>query len=367
MFNNIKNIDSIDSPTLIVFPEIVESNIKEMVRMVGDVNRLRPHIKTHKTAEGIRMMQMHGINKFKCATIAEAELLGMNKAEDVILAHQPVGPRIERLYQVTILYPATNFSCITDNIDSAQKINDVFEKHQSVIDVYIDLNIGMNRTGISPSEDVIKLYESIREMKSLKFRGMHVYDGHHRQANPIEKITACDASFEQVLTLKKSFTEKGYEFGTIVAGGSPSFSVHATKNDRECSPGTNIFWDHGYATICPEQQFNPAVYILTRVISILSDHKLCVDLGHKSVAAENEISKRFFFPEYPNAKAVSQSEEHLVLEFPEKHSFKTGDMLCGIPYHICPTVALHEFLTEVVNNEITGSWHVLARRRKINC
>ena len=367
MFNDVKNINSIDSPALIVFPAIVESNIKEMVRMVGDVNRLRPHIKTHKTAEGIRMMQGHGINKFKCATIAEAELLGMNNATDVILAHQPVGPRIERLYQVATLYPTTNFSCITDNIDSAKKINDVFEKHESVIGIYIDLNIGMNRTGISPNDAVIELHEAIGEMKSLNFRGMHVYDGHQRHPDPIKKSLACENSFNQVLELKKKFDEKAYKFGTIVAGGSPSFSYHATKNDRECSPGTNIFWDHGYAGICPEQHFKPAVYILTRVISVLSDKKICVDLGHKSVAAENDISKRVYFPEYPNAKAISQSEEHLVLEFQEEHTLKTGDMLCGIPYHICPTVALHEYLTEVVNDEITGAWHVTARRRKINC
>ena len=103
------------------------------------------------------------------------------------------------------------------------------------------------------------------------------------------------------------------------------------------------------------------------MISVLSDHKICVDLGHKSVAAENDISKRVFFPEYPNAKAISQSEEHLVLEFLDNHNFAIGDLLTGIPYHICPTVALHEYLTEVVNDEITGAWHVLARRRKINC
>lgn len=367
MLHTIKNIDTIDSPALIVFPTIVNENIKEMVRMVGDVNRLRPHIKTHKTAEGIRMMQMHGINKYKCATIAEAELLGMNKAEDVLFAHQPIGPRIERLYQVTKLYAQTNFACIVDNIDSAKKINAVFENHHASIDVYIDLNIGMNRTGITPGEKVIELYEAILQMKSLIYRGMHVYDGHQRQPDPNEKLIACDASFEPVLTLKKKFSEKGYDLGNIVAGGSPSFSIHAKKTDRDCSPGTNIFWDHGYASICPEQQFKPAVYILTRVISVLSDHKICVDLGHKSVAAENDISKRVFFPEYPNAKAISQSEEHLVLEFLDNHNFAIGDLLTGIPYHICPTVALHEYLTEVVNDEITGAWHVLARRRKINC
>ena len=44
------NFSHIESPGLIVFPEIVRSNIKMAIDMVGgDVARLRPHIKTHKT------------------------------------------------------------------------------------------------------------------------------------------------------------------------------------------------------------------------------------------------------------------------------------------------------------------------------
>jgi len=84
------NFEKIDSPALLVYPFLVRNNIGEMIKMAGSVDRLRPHIKTHKTAEGIRMMQEQGIYKFKCATIAEAELLAINNAKDVLLAHQPV-------------------------------------------------------------------------------------------------------------------------------------------------------------------------------------------------------------------------------------------------------------------------------------
>jgi len=367
MLSNIIGIQQVDSPALLVFPEIVERNIAEMVRMVGDVKRLRPHIKTHKTSEGINMMQAAGINKFKCATIAEAELLGLNNAADVILAHQLVGPKIERLHELTQRYPNTKFSTITDNINASKAIGKLFYEHGHAIAVFIDINVGMNRTGITPGVEAIELYESILKTDGLKFEGLHIYDGQHRQANPSEKEAACNAAFEPVYGMIENLLSLGYPKPTIVAGGSPSFSTHVTKNDRECSPGTNIFWDHGYKTICPEQSFEPALYILTRVISKPSHNKICVDLGHKAVAAENDISKRVVFPAYPDLKAVSQSEEHLVLEIGESDKFEVGDVLIGIPYHVCPTVALHEFLTEVKNNKVSGEWQVLARRRKINC
>lgn len=112
----------LDSPSLIVDASIVRKNIHEMIRMVGDANRLRPHIKTHKTAEGIQLMIAAGIHKFKCATIAEAELLANNGAKDILLAYQPVGPKIERLYQLTKTYTKIQFGCLTDHQQAANAI-----------------------------------------------------------------------------------------------------------------------------------------------------------------------------------------------------------------------------------------------------
>lgn len=122
--------EQLDSPSLIVDPQIVRNNIAEMVRMAGNAGRLRPHIKTHKTAEGILMMLEAGITKFKCATIAEAELLALQGAPDVLLAHQPVGPKVQRLLELAAKYPATRFSCITDHTLAATTIGAIFDSQQ---------------------------------------------------------------------------------------------------------------------------------------------------------------------------------------------------------------------------------------------
>jgi D-serine deaminase-like pyridoxal phosphate-dependent protein len=358
---------TIDSPALLVFPSLVKKNIAEMIRMVGDVKRLRPHIKTHKTTEGIQLMMDAGISKFKCATIAEAELLAMTGTKDVLLAHQPVGPRIERLQQLCIQYPQTEFSTITDNLDAAKQMGEVFAKQAQSMGVYIDINVGMNRTGIAPDETALALYEGLMQVKGIHFMGLHVYDGQHRQADPVAREAACDEAFQAVYGLIDRMESKGYPRPFIIAGGSPSFSIHAQKTDRDCSPGTNIFWDRGYGLICPEQDFTPAVHILTRVISLPAANRICLDLGHKAVASENELSKRVYFPEHPELKPVGQSEEHLVMELAPGHGFKPGDTLIGIPYHICPTVALHETLIAIEEEKIVGEWKVAARKRKISC
>jgi len=311
-------------------------------------------------------MQEQGIYKFKCATIAEAELLAINKAKDVLLAHQPVGLKIDRLIKLITTYPDTVFSAIVDNLEQANAINLKLTDAALRLHVFIDINVGMNRTGIAPIEEALQLYEYIQSATNLQFAGLHVYDGQHRQADPLEREKACDNAFEQVYQWIEKLEQRGYERPLIIAGGSPSFSIHAKKIDRECSPGTNIFWDHGYASICPEQHFTPAVHLVTRVISKPSSNRVCLDLGHKAVASENEITKRVYFPSNSDLKPVGQSEEHLVMETEQADKYKVGDILIGIPYHICPTVALHETLIAIDNDQIIGEWQVAARKRKIN-
>lgn len=355
----------LNSPCLMIDPLVVKKNIQEMINMIGDVNRLRPHIKTHKTAEGILLMMEAGIHQFKCATIAEAELLATNGVKDVLLAYQPVGPNVERLFELQKKYPFVQFACLTDHIDAANMMGDYFQQFASSMKVYVDLNVGMNRTGIVPTE-AFELINIIKNHPGLVFAGLHAYDGHHRQTDYHEKEMACEKGLEPVYALIQQLMVAGFDRPVLIAGGSPSFSVHCKRADRVCSPGTNIFWDHGYATVCPEQHFEPAVKILTRVISLPAPNKICIDLGHKAVASENELSKRIFFPSHPQLKPVSQSEEHMVLETADNHIFKPGDILTGIPYHICPTVALHETLHVLNGAMVDGEWKVAARKRKIS-
>lgn len=361
----VNNVDEIDSPALLVYPKRVKANIHTAMNMIGDINRLRPHVKTHKCAEVTRLMMDAGIYKFKCATIAEAEMLGINKAKDVLLAYQPIGPKLKRFVELIKKYPDTTFSCLTDNIASASEQSKAFSDAGLSVSVYIDLNVGMNRTGITPGDKAMELYAHCSSVNGIAIKGLHAYDGHIRDTNFAEKKKNCDTAFSKVEALANKIESSGLLRPIIIAGGSPAFSVHCKRETVECSPGTFIYWDKGYTDICPEQGFIPAAVLLTRVVSLPGEGKICTDLGHKSVAAENEITKRVFFTEFDALTPVGQSEEHLVLENNTNHNFKPGDILYGIPYHICPTVALYDSMLIVENGKFVNNWKNIARDRKI--
>jgi D-serine deaminase-like pyridoxal phosphate-dependent protein len=90
----VSDVAEVLSPSLLLYVDRVEENIRRMIGLAGDASRLRPHIKTHKLPEIVRLQLAHGITRFKCATLAEAEMAALAGAVDVLLAYQPVGPNI---------------------------------------------------------------------------------------------------------------------------------------------------------------------------------------------------------------------------------------------------------------------------------
>ena len=98
----LNNPDTLDTPALMVHPDRVISNIRRAKEIVGDINRLRPHVKTHKMLEVGKLQVKEGIKKFKCATLAEAEMMAKAGAESILIAYQLVGPRPSQLSQLKL-------------------------------------------------------------------------------------------------------------------------------------------------------------------------------------------------------------------------------------------------------------------------
>jgi D-serine deaminase-like pyridoxal phosphate-dependent protein len=359
----VENIEQLDTPSLLVYRDRVRKNIEHFKSYANNLSLLRPHVKTNKSAQVTRMLLDAGITKFKCATIAEAEMVASCNAEDVLLAHQPVGPKAKRLAGLAKLFTKTRFSAIVDDVGSAQSLADAFADGGLIAQAMIDLNVGMNRSGIKP-EKAMELFESVLKIKSLNIIGLHVYDGHLRDSDLVVRTRQCEDAFAPVSKLKEDISRKHGKEMVIVAGGTPTFPIHAKRGDVECSPGTFVYWDKGYETLLPEQKFQHAAVLATRVISVVDSETICVDLGHKAVASENPLNARVHFLNL-QATPVGHSEEHLVLKIEKGTKVSVGDMFYGIPHHICPTVALHESVYVIENNRLTGSWNNMSRKRKI--
>lgn len=361
----ITNIAQLDSPALVFYADRITENIKRLKRNIKDISRLRPHVKTHKSAAVTLLMIDAGITKFKCATIAEAEMLGMCKAPDVLLAYQLTGPKIDRFIKLIRSYPDTQFSCLFDNEISIVEYAAAAIAAGLELNVFADLNVGMNRTGILPGEACLEIYKKAFDTPGLIVKGFHAYDGHIHDASYEVRKEKWLPIWRTLCQMEKQVLDSGMPRPVIIAGGTPTFPFYAGEDFVECSPGTFILWDKGYQDAFAEQLYLTAAVVITRVISLTQDNLVSLDLGHKSIAAENQLERRVFFLNAPDAVFVSQSEEHLVLDLGAKHGFSIGDVLYGLPIHICPTVALYNYASIIYNQEINDEWEITSRTRKI--
>lgn len=360
----VRNAGEVPSPALLLYPERVRENIHRMIRVAGGTGRLRPHIKTHKLAEVVRMQLEEGITKFKCATIAEAEMAAGAGAKDVLIAYPVVGPNPGRLLELVKAFPGAVFSCVADDASAVQLLARTFSDSGRTLDVLLDVDCGQHRTGIEPGAEAMRLYRLTATSPGLRPGGLHVYDGHIHEPDLAERTKRCAAAFSPVNAFRRELLSAGLPVPRLVAGGTPTFPIHAKHDSFECSPGTCVLWDFGYAEKFADLDFLVAALVLTRVVSKPGANRLCLDLGHKAIAAENP-PPRVRFLNHPDATAISHSEEHLVVESPQAGRFAVGDCLFGVPRHICPTVALYSEATVICDGRATERWRIPARERRL--
>jgi len=357
------DLAAVESPGLVFYEDRIRQNIVALIGMIDDKSRLRPHVKTHKSAEVTKLMLQAGLKKFKCATIAEAEMLGSCEAPDVLLAYQPVGPNVQRYMILQKRFPATQYSCIVDSLEAAKTIDSVAKENDLKVSIYIDVNVGMNRTGIPP-QDVPALYKGLLELEHLNLLGLHAYDGHIHEPDFNFRKQEVTKIIKLLESLRQEIESAFYHKPQIIAGGTPGFPIYAGNSDFECSPGTFALWDHGYQQAFPEQDFLTAALVITRVVSLPATNLICTDLGHKAVAAENSLANRVTFLNATTLVPMGQSEEHLVLDAGANHSYKIGDVLYGLPIHICPTVALYDYAYSVSAERPPQLWPIRSRKRR---
>jgi len=397
------NAHTLPSPALVFYEEGIQQNIDAAVRTAGAASRLRPHIKTHKTAEIIEMAMRSGITKFKCSTIAEAELLARTGAPDVLIAYPLIGRNAERLAELAAVFTDTRFSVLADSAESVRWMNACAEKHWAKgsaaktghlpIGIFFDIDVGQHRTGFTRPEDAAAAGAYLSSCRHLHPAGLHCYDGHNRQQDLDERNAAVRGSINIMESFRSLLERSGIELPEIIMGGTPTFPCYAGADDEFIlSPGTFFLFDYRYSTLFPDLPFTPAAVIIAHVISRNAERNtFTIDLGSKGISTDQQ-DVRGVILNIEGAQPLFQSEEHWVFTLNSADGTHTadpavsadggklpdiGDAVYVIPAHICTAVHLYEraYIAESVqagneNRDIyagrwTKTWKIAARDRVI--
>ncbi len=368
----IENEDSLPTPAVLIYPDRVNENLDRMIAWTDDPAKLRPHVKTHKLPPIIEMKRAKGIRKFKASTIAEVEMVAASGGEDILLAIQQAGANFRRLMRLIQRYPDTRISTVVDDLDHLEWMRGQARQEGVRVPLYVDVNVGMNRTGISLGDHALQLYVKLVKLSQgadapIEVGGIHAYDGHLHDPDSLMLRAKAESAFQPVWELCEAITKLGCSLPSVVVSGTPTSPIIAAerRENVEVSAGTTVLWDAGQQRTCPDMKFLNAALVVSRVISRPRANLLCLDLGYKAVASEFP-HPRVQLLGLDDAAAVTHSEEHLVVETSRASRFHIGSIIYGIPYHICPTVALHSHVWSVRNSRAEACWPVVGRDRIIS-
>jgi D-serine deaminase-like pyridoxal phosphate-dependent protein len=364
----IANVDRVMTPALAIYPEIIEANIRTTLRLVGgNANRLRPHVKTAKLAFTMRRFIEVGITNLKCSTSLELLTACQSGAADVLVAYPLVGAGARRIREVAAQFEQKRISAL---VECRQQIG---SWQGSNIGLFIDVNPGMNRSGIEQdrTDEIIKLARAIQNAR-LAFRGLHYYDGHLSSFDLPEREKIAHRGYDRLMEAVAAVERAGINVVEVITAGTPAFPCTLSYSPfcdaqfiHRASPGTVVYNDcSSLAQLPSEYDYRPAAIVVTTVVSHPSAGRFTCDAGHKTVSADAGI---------PNCAVLGRSdllpskpsEEHLPVDVKSGSSVPVvGDVLYLIPKHICPTVNNFDHALIVNRGEIVGVESVTARGRE---
>jgi D-serine deaminase-like pyridoxal phosphate-dependent protein len=356
------------TPALVIYPEIVAANIERTLELLGgDANRWRVHIKTAKLGYTLRMLVERGVRNFKCATTLELLVACRSGAADVLLAYPVMGTNARRAREIAEEFPKVRISVLAENEEHLQ------QWRNGRTGIFLDINPGMNRTGIEQS-DGDKMLAMTRAIAGagLEFRGLHYYDGQYGGLAEPQRTQAAHRGYDRLLGIVSDLERCGMRVPEVITSGTPTFPCSLSYAGfrggnfmHRVSPGTVVYCDATSLQELPSQYgYRPAALVMARVVSHPRAGIVTCDAGHKTVSADAGVPTCVVVG-HPELTPLSPSEEHLPLAMAEgATSPQVGDALFLLPRHICTTVNNFDDALLVRNGKVEGVEKVSARGRE---
>src|ERR1700736_5069828 len=364
----VSGIEDVLTPALVMYPDIIAANIERTLELLaGDADRWRVHIKTAKLGHTLRMLVERGVRNFKCATTLELLVACRSGAADVLLAYPAMGANARRAQEIAQEFPNVRISVLAENDEQLQ------QWRASRVGIFLDINPGMNRTGIDHCDTnrVVTLAQAITKA-GLEFRGLHYYDGQYGSLAEPERALQAHRGYDNLLKIANELGRAAIHVPEIITAGTPTFpcslsheAFRRSNFTHRVSPGTIVYCDATSLQQLPaEYGYRPAALVLTRVVSHPYPGIVTCDAGHKTVSADAGVPTCVVLG-HPELTPLPPSEEHLPMAVKEGAATpRIGEALYLLPRHICPSVNNFDEALLVRNGSIESTERVSARGRE---
>ena len=359
----------LNTPVLVLDLEALDRNILAMAALAANHGvALRPHAKTHKSVDIAQRQRKAGAVGVCCAKIGEAEVLAEGGVAGILIT-SPVAAPAAILRLAALAAQADGLMAVVDHQDVAGRIDAALAATETRLDVIIDIDPGIARTGVASAEAAVALARAIDRSPNLEYRGVQYYCGSQQHIKSYAERRA--AIVERTAYLQgviAALTEAGFAPGIVTGSGTGTHRIDLELGVfTELQAGSYVFMDKQYLD-CDiadggEPPFEVALVVDARVVSANHSGLVTIDAGYKSLSTDGGIAVvRRGAPE--TAFFAFMGDEHAALVAPEIGTqLHPGDPVSLTVPHCDPTVNLYDHYHVVTGDTLVDIWPVSARGR----
>lgn len=358
-------VETIETPAVVVDLDAMERNIEWYAGFAEEQNvQLRSHVKTHKTPALAHQQHERTGGGICCQTLSEAEVMASGGIDDIYLSYMVVGER--KLNRLVYLAEAlSSFATTVDGYGNVDPLQSVAAGHDTTIDVIMELDIGLGRTGVATREQAVELATYIADQPNLSFQGVLAYEanvkGEAESEADFERL--CETAMEETAAIVDAIEDAGIDVPEVKVGGTATSLYSGTHPVvTEINPGMYPFMDVGELELRPWEVSleDCAATVHSTVISAPDDDRAVVDAGSKSLGMDKP--QQPVLKHQQDASYVSSSEEHGWIDTSERDEpLAVGDRVSLIAPHVCTTINLHDTIVGVRDDHVAAVWNVQAR------
>ena len=358
-------IADIQTPALVIDLDAFERNVVRMKDHAETMGvRLRPHAKTHKSADiALYQIANGGAVGICCQKVSEAEALVRGGVTDVLVANEVADPRkVDRLAR---LARSAHVSVCVDDLAVVATLSEAAVFHGVTLDVLVEIDCGARRCGVLPGAPAVGLAKAVAAAPNLAFTGIQAYHGSAQHIyDPVERRVAIDKAIGMARETADLLRDAGLDPEIITGAGTGTHDLEGASGVyNEIQPGSYIFMDADYARVRSTEGngtvggLEHALFVLTSIMSKPASGRAICDAGLKAHSIDSGLPTVF---ERPDLKFVSASDEHGKIEDPQD-TLKLNDRLRLVPGHCDPTCNLYDWYVCVRNGRVEALWPVTAR------
>ena len=354
--------DEVDTPALLVDLDAFEHNIDRMAALLQPTGvRLRAHAKTHKSPVVARLQMARGAVGQCVQKVAEAEVLAWGGVPDILVSNEVVGDA--KLARLAALARIAQVAVCADDAGNVGRIEAAAEAAGQRLTVLVEIDVGMERAGVTPGPDAVALAERIAGSAHLRFGGIQAYHGSAQHLRTFsERQQAVGIAIEGARRTVEQLRQRGLDCPIVGGGGTGTFEIEAASGCyTEVQAGSYCFMDVDYARNHggASDGFRQALFVLATVMSQARPGLGVVDAGHKAVAVDSGLPLVWG---RDSVRYAGASDEHgKLLWGAETAGPKLGEKLRLVPGHCDPTVDRHEWYVGVRGGRVECLWPVAAR------